>query len=306
MRHFFSIILFIFIPFMLFSQEYEQGFIDTVYQFTPGVYIEEVDWQSHFPQNIFGQPSDKATIQVPASATADVLPFGIGGEIIVGFKGKALFNGPGYDFIIFENAFLNPINKGIFAEPAKVAVSQDGINFIEFPYDTETLEGLAGLTPVIGTKDPFIHPACGGDAFDLDDVGLSFITHIKLTDFTDIILTLDTKHKYYNPEHILSGFDLDAVSARYLADASLASIIQYDNKYDFTIHSNYDYIQVISNESNINLIASVFDIFGRKMNSHNFSDYLQIPISGFSSGIYLMQISDSHGQILSIYKFVKL
>ncbi len=297
------VVIFLLFSFSIYANEYQQGFIDTVYSFTPGKYIDNPNYNDYYPQNIFGPPSIKATLQVPASSMADVLPIGFEGEIIVGFKGKALMNGHGYDFIIFENPFINPINKGIFAEPGIVSVSQDGINFIEFPYAPNTLEGLAGLTPVNGSRDPFVHPACGGDAFDLEILGLSFVTHIKIKDTTKIVLSLHKDNKYYNPEHILSGFDLDAVSARYLVDIS--SVGAGSNESKLQIRQFTDNLQIVSSCSDCNYQISIYNICGVEV----FDDFIRtnqfINLNKFPKGTYFYKALDSFGKIVLTDKFIK-
>lgn len=285
------------------ANEYLKGYIDTVYSFTPGRYIDNPNYHDYFPENIFGPPSPKATVQVPASSMADVLPIGFEGEIIIGFKGKALINGPGYDFIIFENPFINPINKGIFAEPGIVSVSQDGINFIEFPHNPNSLDGLAGLTPVNGNRDPFIHPACGGDAFDLETIGLSFITHIKIKDTTNIVTSLPKDHKYYNPQHILSGFDLDAVSARYLVDISTVSTESHES--DLRIRQYNETLQILSSCYDCLYQIYIYNLFGIVVLNDYINANQLVNIYKFPTGIYLCRIFDNSGNMIFTDKFIK-
>ena len=108
--------------------------IDTVYSFKPGKGQNSGQGSEYYPQNIFGFPDTSASETFQASDPAQVLSIGLGGEIIVGFKGLEIVNGPGPDFTIFENAFLNPVTNKIFAEPAKIAVSDDGIKYYEFHF----------------------------------------------------------------------------------------------------------------------------------------------------------------------------
>jgi len=82
---------------------------------------------------------------LPASSPYDVVELGFGGEIIVGCKNYYIVDKEGPDFIIFENVFMYGNGK-IFAEPGVVSVSRDGIEFVEFPFNPLTLEGLAGIT----------------------------------------------------------------------------------------------------------------------------------------------------------------
>lgn len=198
-----------------FSIAQNNRFIDTVYHFQPGEGQNSGQSTEYFPKNIFGPPSKNATETIPESSPSEVLSIGMGGEIIVGFKDSYLVDGPGIDFIIFENVFLNPINQKLFAEPALVSVSEDGIKFIEFPFDSLTLEGCAGTKPTSGKANPFDYPHSGGNGFDIATLGLTKIKYIKIKDITEMILQ-NTSHPFYDPT--LSGFDLDAIAGLYVVD----------------------------------------------------------------------------------------
>ncbi len=198
--------------------------IDTVYMFSPGTGQNSGQEPQYYPKNIFGLPSTNASYELPESSPEQILSLGMGGEIIIGIKNFQIVNGEGPDFTIFENCFFNPVSKKLFAEPAKVAVSNDGVNFIEFPYNDSTLKGLAGITPVNGNKDPYNPKLSGGDSFDLSDIGMDFITHVKLTDVTHLIEDLFPDNIYYQPPFILSGFDLDAVVALHTKEIGTSHI----------------------------------------------------------------------------------
>ncbi len=197
--------------------EYYHGFIDTVLSFTP---TDTQIWgrdAEYYPQNIFGPPVKVASKDAPAFSESDVLSLGRDGEIIVGFKDYFIIDGEGADFTVFENVMINMATKKSYAEPAKIAVSQDGITFYEIPYDTLTLEGCAGVHHTNGSADPFDAKRSGGDAFDLADAGLKWAKWIKITDISRVV-THDSKHPYYNPLGMVLGFDLDAVAGINLDD----------------------------------------------------------------------------------------
>ena len=190
-------------------------FIDTVYSFLPGSGQNTGQSSEYFPMNIFGPPSQNASSSIPESNPSQILSIGLGGEIIVGFKNSYIIDGDGVDFIIFENAFVNPINNKIFIEPAIISVSEDGINYIQFPFDTLTLEGCAGTKPTNGKKNPFDYNVSGGNGFDLAVLGLKRARYIKISDISHIILE-NEKHPFYDPT--ISGFDLDAVAGIYVVE----------------------------------------------------------------------------------------
>lgn len=189
------------------------GMIDTVYSFIPGQGQNTGQEKEYFPQNIFGTPSPNANADIPESNPVQVLSLGFGGQITVGFRGNILKDGTGTDFIIFENAFKNPVNGKMFAEPGIVSVSSNGKDFTEFPYDFATLQGCAGLIPTVGGADPYDETASGGDKFDLAAIGMDHVRYIRITDITEQVLN-DPGHEYYDA--VLTGFDLDAIAGLHL------------------------------------------------------------------------------------------
>lgn len=154
----------------------EQGTIDTVYSFIPGSGSLKGSEPDNYPQNIFGPPSKNASLKVPENNANEILSIGLGGEIIVGFKNKKLMDVEGTDFTIFENAFETISGDNIFAEPAEISISNDGINYLTFLVDYETLENCAGKTPTLGDASPFDTENSGGDQFDISKLGFSYIT----------------------------------------------------------------------------------------------------------------------------------
>ncbi len=181
---------------------------DELLYFNPGKGQSFGQNEPYFPNNIFGLPDTNASKNAPSASPWQICSLGLDGEIAVGFSGYWLYNIPGPDFTVFENAFINPANGKVFAEPAIVSVSIDGINFIDFPCDTFTLEGCAGKTPTNGKNNPFDPLISGGDSFDLDVLGLEYIKYIKIKDITKVIKN-NKNHPYYDPT--VSGFDLDAI-----------------------------------------------------------------------------------------------
>ncbi|MFA6173087.1 MAG: hypothetical protein WC701_05320 [Kiritimatiellales bacterium] len=95
-----------------------------------------------------------------AGGTHDIVCLGDGGQITMTFS-KAIIDGSGFDFAVFENAFSDT-----FLELAWIEVSSDGINFVRFPnfyantnpvsnnHDTWKIYGLAGKY-ISGYGTPF-------------------------------------------------------------------------------------------------------------------------------------------------------
>lgn len=142
-----------------------------------------------------------------------VFSLGREGSITLEFVDNEVVDGEGVDLLIFENA-IHPM-PGTNVDPgydlAKVEVSEDGINWKTFAFDTGTRKGCAGHTPVFSNPDteegrdinPTDPAKAGGEGFDLAELGLKSIRFVRITDLG--LSTLGGK--------TTKGFDLDAVAA---------------------------------------------------------------------------------------------
>ncbi len=200
--------------------QYVHSGIDTVYWFHPGSGQAVGQSPAFFPQNIFGLPDTNARWNVPSSDPRQICSLGMDGVIVVGWKNFVLVDGPGPDFTVFENAFAYGNGK-IFAEPAEVSVSRDGIHFVAFPFDSLSLEGCAGRTPTNGAGNPFDPAESGGDAFDLATLGIDSVRFIKIRDISRMVAE-NPDHPYWSP--VISGFDLDAVVGLHLVPESQVAL----------------------------------------------------------------------------------
>jgi len=175
--------------------------ISCVHEFTPGT--DAGFGQDTFPDVIYGEPVGGGT----HGGSTDVLSLGKGGSIVVGFGGGAIANGPGPDFIVFENAFYigdNPTKP--FKELGEVTVSDDGETWASFPCQTDAFpyDGCAGWKPVLagpGAGASAFNPAeAGGEAFDLADIDVEHARFVRLTDRSNFGAGGN------------AGFDLDALA----------------------------------------------------------------------------------------------
>ncbi|HEX7604949.1 MAG TPA: hypothetical protein VF316_25190 [Polyangiaceae bacterium] len=168
----------------------------------------------------FGIPAMPGVVEGPPvgfgsdQGSTNVVSLGRGGSITVSFGANAIVDGPGPDFVVFENAFYvagDPSN--IFAEPGEVSVSDDGVTWKTYPCTaTKAPYGMcAGWHPVYSAPDnavsPVDYPACGGDAFDLTDVGLASARFVRIRDMGTEVCPVDPKMRTNT-----LGFDLDAVA----------------------------------------------------------------------------------------------
>jgi hypothetical protein len=155
--------------------------------------------------------------------STDVVSLGTGGTIVVSFGDDAIVDGPGPDFIVFENPFWvagNPDD--VFAEPGEVSVSDDGATWHTFPCAPAAAPQSSlgtGVAPPYGScagwHAVFSSPAngispvdpavAGGDAFDLADLGVTHARYVRIVDKTE----QDCPDANAPDDN---GFDLDAVS----------------------------------------------------------------------------------------------
>lgn len=168
------------------------------HQFGPG----QSAGQLQFPAPILGPPRGAGSSQ----GSLDVVALGNGGQVTLAFGQTRIADGPGPDFIVFENAFFaggDP--KQVFAELATVEVSADGQSWTAFPCTASAAPygACAGWHPVHANAaensiDPLDPAVAGGDAYDLAAIGVAEARFVRITDRADL-------------EGMNGVFDLDAV-----------------------------------------------------------------------------------------------
>ncbi|HOU53129.1 MAG TPA: LIC_13355 family lipoprotein [Myxococcota bacterium] len=165
---------------------------------------------------------------------------GIDNYLVLGFRGSRIRNGPGADFVVFENPFEYAPGQ-VFMDLVVVFLSRDGVHWVPFPHrylaeDPAVYQpapslwpGFAGRTPVLYHQedhavDPFDPDQAGGDAFDLSDlpdegeageIRRQGVAYLKLV--TAPSLTNPDTGALYVRDPASNGADIDGVIARYLA-----------------------------------------------------------------------------------------
>ena len=155
--------------------------------------------QAKMPGVVLGPPDGAGS----DAGSLDVVSLGTGGEIVLAFDGMQIVDGPGPDFIVFENPFPG------WQEPGFVAVSEDGVTWREWPCawqdKVDDYPDCAGVRAVLANAENGVDPTdpvrAGGDAFDLADVTMTTARYVRIR---------DTGHNPADPPG--AGFDLDAVS----------------------------------------------------------------------------------------------
>ncbi len=179
-------------------------------------------------------PTDSTQLGIGV-ADGRTLSLGDGGAVVLGFV-EPIADGPGFDFVVFENSFSVAENE-VFAELAFVEASSDGVTFVRFPNSSLTVGPIGSF----GTLDPrMIDGLAGrfsapyGTGFDVADLpavqgfDASRIMYVRLI---DVIGTADVAFAKTDSEGAIvydpyptpfpsCGFDLDAVGVLHVAKSS--------------------------------------------------------------------------------------
>ncbi len=196
------------------------------------------------PSSVLGPPSGRgvALHARPNDDGGASPPYG--GTITLKFTDSMVVNEPGIDFTVFGRVRSEWVDGRLvrLMKPAVVAVSQDGVNFREFPFNYRAgftadgsidhydpfsyAYGFAGVNPVHSQgnfPDPTNPAVSGGDFFDLDALPgrpFTWINYVRITAAGDRWLRDvagdPVRHTDYGDSLSgtgSSGFELDAVSA---------------------------------------------------------------------------------------------
>jgi hypothetical protein len=182
-------------------------FVTTVVSFTPGPCSGF--GADAMPEVVLGPPVGRGA----AEGSFDVVSLGIGGEIVVSFEPNAIVDGPGADFIVFENAFYAGGNPDVpAADPGEISVSDDGSTWETYPCTAGAAApygACAGWHPVFsapGNGVSSVDPStAGGEAYDLADLGLTQARFVRVRDRSSFACEGQPR-----PNNL--GFDLDAVA----------------------------------------------------------------------------------------------
>ena len=150
------------------------GWANGYEDYFPGV---EADAVFQTPQKGLGAPGNHDGNN--AGSIFDIVSLGRAGSIVMTFD-PPIVDGNGFDFAVFENSFSDN-----FIELAKVEVSSDGVNFVQFPAfstvpapvggfgisDASDIEQLAGKYRA-GFGTPFdLNQLVGNPLIDLNNIG---------------------------------------------------------------------------------------------------------------------------------------
>ncbi|MBL7766617.1 MAG: T9SS type A sorting domain-containing protein [Chitinophagaceae bacterium] len=265
---------------------------------------------------ILGLTSQGDSLSATGYADGNIVSLGDGG-IATYYFSNPLTNGPGADFALFENGFLDPLDSNMaYLEFAFVEVSNDGLNYYRFPAtcDQDTNNQIAGTGQYVDTRK--MNGLAGkyigsyGTPFDLQDLSMILsldVNQIRYVRIIDVIGSLNKLHGTFDQSgHIINdpyptpyptgGFDLDAlgiIHAQYpLTDHSNITIMDvrvYPNPANRIIH-----IEGPTQEINYRILSSD----GRMYLQGHCSMPSSIDLESLPAGFYVLQVKDQKGNLI--------
>lgn len=261
----------------------------------------QLGWQDASNTSLGYAAAGDSSMATGPAGTNGTVSLGDGGYAIVSFN-FPVYNGPGFDFCVFENAFDD-----LFLELAFVEVSSDGVNYFRFPATSYTQD--SAQTSSFGYTDATkIDNLAGkyrvnyGTPFDLEllsnipGLEVNAITHIKICDVIGSINTMYATYDQYGnmvndpwpTPFPSSGFDLDAVGAIHLATGikelqnSIVSVFPNPA-------ASFVQVQEVG-------YVTITDVNGRVVYSAwNENDAAVITTENWPNGLYYLSVQNSSG-----------
>lgn len=238
-----------------------------------------------------------------ADGNPNVVSLGDGGVAVLQFD-KAIVNGAGYDFAVFENGFFKEENsEWAFLELAFVEVSSDGVHYVRFPAISEipTHTQTGAFTPL---NARYIHNFAGkyteyfGTPFDLEEVAQQAkenqvdIHNINFIRIVDVVGALNPEYASYdhreNPvndpfptPYASGGFDLDAIGVIHNTSNAV-----FEGELRIYPNPVQDILHIVLKKEKIKKL-SVWSCEGKKMITSK-SPYIRV--KGIANGCYILQV----------------
>ena len=218
----------------------------------------------------FGEPS--FALGAANTDPSNVVSLGDKGVATVIFE-RPVFNGPGYDFAIFENSFSDT-----YLEFAHVEVSSNGEDFVRFPSHSEVqydvqIHGFGSTDPKMINNLAGKYRGGYGTPFDLEELidssnlDVNNVTHIRIIDVVGSVGDSATYDSFgnkinepFSTPYESGGFDLDAVGV-----INQVLSINYEKLKAWKIYPNpaKDQIQIDYAHGIFHLL--VYDVSGHKI-----------------------------------------
>ena len=280
-----------------------------------------IEWASHcevirgygiinYPDSVvvdYGEPADATG----KAGDGKVVSLGDSGVAILTFD-PPISDGPGPDFAVFENSFIET-----FLELAFVEVSSNDVDYFRFPsvsltpVDTQvTTFGLLDATMIYNLAGKYLRSY--GTPFDLEELSnrpgldINAITSVKVVDVIgsviDSLATYDSKGNMINdpwPTPFNSGgFDLDAVG---VIHNQLTGNRALPSQARMRIFPNpaSDWLQIIC-PGREDVTIRINNITGQLLHEYHISSAsCNLDVSHWPPGLYIIQVMDRTGAIVT-------
>lgn len=231
-----------------------------------------------------------------------VVSLGDGGKATF-YLSSPIYNGPSWDFAVFENAMNDN-----FLELAFVEVSSNGIDFHRFPshsltQDSVQVAGFGSLEPTKINGFAGKYRALYGTPFDLsqlDSISSLDIMHIVAIRIVDVVGSIDTLQSYDSYGNIVndpwptpfnsSGFDLDALGIIHDYATNIAS---QEEEVFLQVFPNpcVDKISFSSNTTWTKL--RIYNLQACLIQENSIREQKTIDVSNLSKGVYFLEFSNT-------------
>lgn len=251
---------------------------------------------------------------IGAATGIGIMSLGDNGAATVSFQ-YTLEDGPGYDFVVFENG-LNDT----FLELAFVEVSSDGVLFVRFPPISHT-DTTVQIDNWGGVQPTEIHNLAGkyrigfGTPFDLNELantpGLDVmnVSHIRIVDVVgsmqDIYAQRDSEGNKINDPWPTpwptGGFDLDAVGAIHWNAPPTGTAEQYQapNLRMYPNPAQAGSAVQLRSTSTAQQHIRIVDGLGRMVTEMDLRAAETAQFAPQTSGIYSLQVVEANGSVRS-------
>ncbi len=251
------------------------------------------------------------------AADRSVVSLGDSGVAILTFPG-GIYDGPGADFAVFENGFINAANDSqAFLEFAFVDVSADGLHYYRFPSTsfTQTKDQIpgSGVYSYANQVNNLAGKYIGGygTPFDLADlppvpgVDLRFITHVRLVDVVGAVAGSHVSHDAagrpindpFPTNFATGGFDLDAVGViNHFGNVGVAGSSEQTGLKAYPNPVTDKLFLDVEAGAGAAIPATITDLSGRVLMQFALKESTNcIDLSRFAPGLYYLSMNTSNG-----------
>jgi hypothetical protein len=250
---------------------------------------------------------------------ADAQPVSLGdGGTATYYLAQPLFDGPGADFAVFENGFLNPQDSNeAYLELAFVEISSDGIHYQRF--QSTCLNNILNQLPGTGVYSDarLIHNLAGkyiarwGVPFDIAELKDSAFINpnaIRYVRIRDVVGSIDSNYACfdggqriindpYPTDFPTGGFDLDALGLIHVQFPNAVSSASTSGEWALYPNPCLNKLQLPASQTWVS--AESFDVFGRQLARWSSDSLHELDLSEYPAGVYAVRLVNNQHHIFT-------